>query len=82
VGDLIAARIPTIVSDLGWQAELPDRVVLPVSADSDAATLAARMSSALDDKDGRRSVRQAQDAYAEANSFARVAERYAELLSL
>jgi glycosyltransferase involved in cell wall biosynthesis len=82
VGELIAARVPTIVSDVGWQGELPDRVVLPVPADFDAATLAGRMTSALDDEDERRSIREAQDSYAAENSFARVAERFAQLLSL
>jgi hypothetical protein len=56
-------------------------VVLRVPADSDAGILVERMRSALDEGE-RRAVREAQDAFAEANSFARVAERYAELLSL
>ena len=39
------------------------------------------MRSTLDDE-RRRAIQQAQEAYAEENSFARVAERYAELLAL
>jgi glycosyltransferase involved in cell wall biosynthesis len=81
VATLIAARVPTIVPDVGWASELPDRVVLRVPADWDAGILVERMRSALDEGE-RRAVREAQDVFAEANSFARVAERYAELLSL
>ena len=81
VATLIAARVPTIVADVGWAGELPDRVVLRVPADFDAGILVERMRSALDEGE-RRVIQEAQDAFAEANSFARVAERYAELLSL
>ena len=81
VATLIAARVPTIVADVGWAGELPDRVVLRVPADFDAGILVERMRSALDEGE-RRAIQQAQDAFADANSFARVAERYAELLSL
>ena len=81
VGALIAARVPTIVSDVGWAGELPEGVVIPVAADCTAEMLAEAMRSTLDDE-RRRAIRQAQEAYAEENSFARVAERYAELLSL
>ena len=81
VATLIAARVPTIVADVGWAGELPDRVVLRVPADFDAGILVERMRSALDEGE-RRAIQEAQDAFAEANSFARVAERYAELLSL
>jgi hypothetical protein len=82
VCDLIAARVPTIVSDLGWQAELPVPVVLPIEADCSAGALAERIGSALGDAGLREEIRAAQDAYAAENSFARVAQRYAELLSL
>ena len=40
------------------------------------------MTPALADEGERHSIRESQDAYADENSFARVAERYAELLSL
>jgi glycosyltransferase involved in cell wall biosynthesis len=82
VCDAIAARVPTIVSGAGWQRELPDRVVLPVATDCSAQELAERIAAALDDGALRDEIRTAQDAFADENSFARVAERYAELLSL
>ena len=81
VGALIAARVPTIVSDVGWAGELPEGVVIPVASDCTAEMLAEAMRSTLDDE-RRRAIQQAQEAYAEENSFARVAERYAELLAL
>jgi glycosyltransferase involved in cell wall biosynthesis len=81
VAELIARGVPTVVSELGWQGELPESVVMKVAADSDAAALAERMGEALADEK-RREVRSAQERFAAENSFSRVAERYAELLSL
>jgi hypothetical protein len=40
------------------------------------------MAEAIEDQDLRSGVREAQDGYAAENSFARVAERYVELLDL
>ena len=40
------------------------------------------MASVLDDPERRGRIRRAQDDYAEQNSFAHVAQRYAELLAL
>ena len=80
--DCIAARVPAIASAIGWPAELPSGVVVTVPTDCSAAALARRMHSVLDDPGLREGIREAQDAYAADNSFARVAERYAELLSL
>jgi hypothetical protein len=82
VCDCIGAGIPVIVSDSGWGSELPEPVVLPVPADCSAIVLAERMTAALSDETLRAEVRSAQEAYAEEHSFARVAERYAELLGL
>ena len=82
VAKLIAGGVPTIVSELGWQGELPDQVVLKVAPDSDAGALAERMGEALTNEELRRAVRSAQERFAGENSYSRVAERYAELLSL
>lgn len=82
VCDCIAARVPTIVSRIGWFAELPERVALPVDPDCSSSDLAQRMAEAIEDQDLRGGVREAQDGYAAENSFARVAERYVELLDL
>lgn len=82
VCDCIAARVPTIVSDIGWFSELPDDVVSPVPEDCSAEQLVAEMSSLLTDRGRRDAVRFAQDRYAEETSYPRVAELYAELLEL
>jgi glycosyltransferase involved in cell wall biosynthesis len=82
VCDCIAARVPTIASSIGSLREVPSPVVLPVPEDCSPRLLAERMASALGDQRLREDIRIAQDAYAEANSFTRVAERYAELLAL
>ncbi len=80
--DCVGARVPVIASAIGWAAELPSGVVMTVPTDCSAAGLANRMRSILDDEPLSDGIREAQDAYATENSFARVAERYAELLSL
>lgn len=82
IARLIGARVPMVVSEIGWQAEVPDPVVTHVHPECDAETLRDRLSSLIGDEDTRRAIREAQDFYADRNSFARVAERYAELLSL
>jgi glycosyltransferase involved in cell wall biosynthesis len=82
VCDCVAARVPTIVSRIGWFAELPEKVVLPVDPDCTAVELAGRMAEAIDDPDLRGAIGSAQDEYATENSFVRVARRYAELLDL
>ena len=82
VCDCIAARVPTIVSDIGWFAEVPEPVVLRVPADGDAATLRRRMAEAITSDALRDRIGSAQDAYAAENSYSRVAERYAEVLEL
>jgi hypothetical protein len=82
VANLIAARVPTIVSDVGWQGELPDEVVIPIPAELTAHSLEEAIRPLLDDQQRRRSIRAAQHDFAERNSFARVGERLAELLAL
>jgi glycosyltransferase involved in cell wall biosynthesis len=72
VCDCLATRVPTVVSSVGWLAELPDS----------PAALAATISRVLDEPELRRRIRTAQDSYAAANSYGRVAERYAEILGL
>jgi hypothetical protein len=56
--------------------------VLPLSGDCTSRELAERIEAASRDDALRAEVRSAQDAYAAEHSFARVAERYAELLDL
>jgi glycosyltransferase involved in cell wall biosynthesis len=82
VSDCIAARVPVIVTGIGWLTELPADVVLSVPEDCSADGLADRIALALRDDQLRRRIQAAQDRYAGETSFARVAERYAEVLAL
>jgi glycosyltransferase involved in cell wall biosynthesis len=82
VAEFIAAGIPTFVSDVGWQGELPEPVVIKVPPEGSATVLADRMETVLSDQAARASIRSAQQRFAEENSFSRVAERHAELLGL
>ena len=82
VCDCLAARVPTIVSAVGWLRELPSPAVLHVPRECPPAELGNRIDQVVDDADLRKRIRAAQDDYATANSYERVAERYAELLEL
>jgi glycosyltransferase involved in cell wall biosynthesis len=82
VTDCIAARTPLIVSGVGALRELPPPVVLPVPEECPPGKLAEEMARALDDDGLRTEIRGAQERYANKNSFARVAARYAEVLAL
>jgi glycosyltransferase involved in cell wall biosynthesis len=82
ISDCIAARVPVIASAIGWATELPPDVVLTVPEECAADRLAEHMLAALGDEDLRRRVSEAQDKYASDTSFARIAERYAEVLAL
>ena len=82
VSDCLAARVPVIVTGIGWLTELPPDVVLPVPEECSADELAERMVSVLGDRGLQAKIRAAQDDYAREASFARVAERYAEVLAL
>jgi glycosyltransferase involved in cell wall biosynthesis len=82
ISDAIAARVPVIAVGAGWSEELPECVVLPLAGDCTAEELAERFEAASRDEALRAEVREAQDAYAAKHSFARVAERYADLLNL
>lgn len=82
VCDCLAARVPTIVSAVGWMEELPGPAVLHLPRVSAPSALAERIEEVLGDSALRARIRTAQDEYAVANSYERVAERYAELLEL
>jgi glycosyltransferase involved in cell wall biosynthesis len=81
VCDLLAARVPTVVSALGWLGELPEPAVLHVARGCTPAQLGGRIEEALQPA-RRKEIREAQDELARLSSPERIAERYAELLSL
>jgi glycosyltransferase involved in cell wall biosynthesis len=82
VCDCLAARVPLVVSSVGWLAELPSPAVLHVPRECAPAELAGSFRRVLEEPDLRDRIRDAQDEFAAANSYERVAERYAELLEL
>ncbi len=82
VCDCLASRVPTVVSAVGWLRELPEPAVLHVPRECAPSELLRAVSRILDEGDLRGRMRAAQDEYATANSYERVAERYAELLQL
>ena len=49
VGDCLACGVPTILTDIGWMADLPDDVALRVPVDVTALDLAESCASLLDD---------------------------------
>jgi glycosyltransferase involved in cell wall biosynthesis len=82
VCDCLAARLPTVVSSIGWLDELPEPAVLHVPRECAPTELAGSIRGVLDQPDLRERIREAQDEYAAANSYERIAERYAEILGL
>ncbi len=82
VCDCLAARVPTVVSSVGWLNELPDPAVLHVPRECAPGELAGAIRRVLDEPDLRERIRAAQEEHAAANSYERVAERYAEILGL
>jgi hypothetical protein len=82
VSDAIAARVPVVAVGADWSDEFPEPVVLALPADATADLITERVDAATRDEALRAQVREAQEAHAAEHSFARVAERYAELLDL
>jgi glycosyltransferase involved in cell wall biosynthesis len=82
VCDCLAARVPTIGSSVGWLDELPDPAVLHVPRECAPGELSGAIRRVLDEPGLRERIRAAQDEHAAANSYERVAERYAEILGL
>jgi glycosyltransferase involved in cell wall biosynthesis len=79
VCDAIAARTPTIVSDLGWFRDLPDQVVTRVPEDCSPSELADRISG-LTEAGAVAAARSAQDRYAAENSYRHLAKRLAAVI--
>jgi glycosyltransferase involved in cell wall biosynthesis len=82
VCDCLAARVPTVVSSVGWLGELPEPTVLHVPRECAPGELAGAIRGVLHEPDLRERIRAAQDEYAATNSYERIAERYAEILGL
>ena len=79
VSDCIAARVPMIVSAIGWATELPERMAFFRCPDCSIARLGERMVDALWDQDLRAGCGKPRTGTPR-HSFARVAERYVDVL--
>jgi glycosyltransferase involved in cell wall biosynthesis len=82
VCDCLGARIPTVVSSVGWLGELPEPAVLHVPRECAPDELAGAVRRVIEEPDLREGILAAQDSYAAAHSYERIAERYAEILGL
>ncbi|HUB75769.1 MAG TPA: glycosyltransferase [Solirubrobacteraceae bacterium] len=80
--DCLAAGVPTLVSDLGWFAELPDEAVSRVRPEAEPAQIAARLEELLSDEELRRTRSDAALAYARSHTFAAAAGEYLAALGL
>jgi glycosyltransferase involved in cell wall biosynthesis len=82
VADCLAAGLPTIVSALGWAAELPAAAVEHVSPSADARLLAEKMRRLLSDDGARLKLEEGARTHALASGFRFVAEAYLDALEL
>jgi glycosyltransferase involved in cell wall biosynthesis len=82
VVDCLASGVPTVVSDLGWAAELPGDAVAHVPADCTPSQLAHTIEDLLASQQKRRELGEGAHAYARKYSFSAVARDYLRLLEL
>jgi glycosyltransferase involved in cell wall biosynthesis len=80
VADCLAAGAPTIVSDNGAQAELPDDAVVKVPPDAPADVVAAAILFVLDDRERADGLAAGGQRHAERSSFAVAADALSDLL--
>jgi glycosyltransferase involved in cell wall biosynthesis len=82
VADCLAATLPTLVSALGWAAELPEDVVVAVAPDASPELIAEQIQGVLTEGGRRRALEASALGYAQTHSFERVAEAYLQALEL
>jgi len=85
VGDCLAAGVPTIVSNIGWMADLPDDVVVkidPSAASSGVVELGRELAGFFDDPEWRAGLSERAAAYAAEQTFARTATALVTALGL
>lgn len=80
VGNCFSMGLPVVVSSLGAARELPDGAAVRVGVDVTAEALAGVLGGLLADTERRWRIGEAALAYAEAHSFAGLADRLAEVL--
>jgi glycosyltransferase involved in cell wall biosynthesis len=74
----LAAGVPTVVNEIGFAKELPDRAVVKVDKDVTAEALGDELARLLNDKPRRRTLREAGREYARGRSFAMAARHLLE----
>jgi glycosyltransferase involved in cell wall biosynthesis len=82
IADCLSAGVPTLATDLGWTAELPDDVVMKVGLGVTGDQLAAAISGLVADRARQQALSNAALEYARGCSFATVAEAYLDVLKL
>lgn len=80
VGQCLAAGVPTVVSDLGWAAELPDEAVVKVDTAAPSSELAAVLKQLLHDDTMRRRIATAARLEASRHTFDHTARTLLEML--
>lgn len=82
VADCVAAGVPTIVTEIGWLAQLPDTAVSKVSVGVTAQQLCLRLSELIADASQRSEMGDGARAHAAGSRFADVADAYLKVLEL
>ena len=82
VMDALSAGLPTVVTQLGAMAELPDDVVVPVRPGAGAEEVAEVLDELLDDADRRAALGARAHAFAAANGFEAAARRLLAAIGL
>ena len=82
VVDCLASGVPTVVSDLGWAAELPANAVAHVPADCTPSQLVHTLKDLIASQQKRQELGEGAHAYAHKHSFSTVAGEYLRLLEL
>jgi glycosyltransferase involved in cell wall biosynthesis len=82
VGDCLAAGLPTIVSDLGWMADLPSGTAVKLKRSSGSDELAGELAELFDDPDRRAQLSERAATYAADHTFQQVAEALLAALGL
>jgi glycosyltransferase involved in cell wall biosynthesis len=80
IGDCLAAGLPTIVTGIGANRELPSGAVAAVAPDVDAFDLASVIRGVLGSRDRRQAMGMAAAAHAASRSFARAAQDLYEVV--
>lgn len=80
VADCLAAGIPTVVTDIGAQAELPETVAVRVSPRITGARLGQELARLLEDPERRSRLGRSAREYAAGSSFAVAAEALTQVL--